>query len=746
MIYPSMRGKQSARISIPLLSGGLNISRQATEINDNQLTECSNMWFNDGVLKTRPGVECNSYFADDKMVDTGIKISYNGKRLRVYRIIEENQIYIDLYDDNGTALNGTGFSVEGTVKTAVFAGHLSASTQYIYCYYSYLKDEKLLCGIQRFKIAKSDVAGELRDGLFSEDIADIEYYEPTVIANNDFIDGYDMVTGTTFEGYNLLNGKHKVLCTSKDNDEDNNYIHAYIPSEQREGVPITVEFYTKKWGYQKLEAKEISGQNGMWHGEIKNPTKDGEIVKGYDSLVVDFINKSHRGNDGYELNSQLTIYADLEGANGGEGIGAGSGSSNVIVHLERKENTADKVCCNTQSIWYGGSTGGISGGSFLFMAGAEPNKLIWSDVDNPLYFPENNYLRIGPDSEKITKLAKMGNNLVVFKEHSVYIVTCVEGEGVTVEQLTTSAVTDVTAYAATFPTANINDDIGCDLPETVQLCRNRLVWANSTGKVYQIVTHSMTSERNIYTISGNIEKLIKQELKNIENPQTQASATSWQGYYLLALGGKTVFVMNYNNYGFSNIYSYSKTEDAENRIEWYKWEFAYDVVNVANVNENVLITVRGERKYGEDSEYSSSVFGTFNWVCRLNELSAYDNYLVGSHNLEKVDMLDIPCYFATKWFDFGMMDYYKSVDQVYLTAGSEKGGDITLSYITQRGTIGERTINLEAEQSDNENFIKTYRQLPMQKRLRHFGLKISSPGQFVFGGFVIKCKVMGGIK
>ena len=742
MIYPSMRGKQSARISIPLLSGGLNVSRQAVEINDNQLTECSNMWFNDGVLKTRPGVECNSYFVDDKMVNTGIKISYNGKRLRVYRIIEENQIYILLYDDNGTALNGKGFSVEGTVKSAVFAGHLSASTQYIYCYYSYLKDEELLCGVERFKIEKYyDVLGGLRDGLFSEDIADIEYYEPTVIVNNDFTDD-GTVTGTTFEGYNLLNGKHKILCTSKDKDENSNYLHAYIPSEQREGVPITVEFYTKKWGYQKLE---VAGQDGVWNADFA-PEKDGVTVTGYSYLNVRFENKSHINKYGnYAQNSQLTIAAGFTTGNG-EGIGAGSGSSNVIVHLERKENTADKVCCNTQSIWYGGSTGGISGGSFLFMAGAEPNKLIWSDVDNPLYFPENNYLRIGPDSEKITKLAKMGNNLVVFKEHSVYIVTCVEGEGVTVEQLTTSAVTDVTAYAATFPTANINDDIGCDLPETVQLCRNRLVWANSTGKVYQIVTHSMTSERNIYAISGNIEKLIKQELKNIENPQTQASATSWQGYYLLALGGKTVFVMNYNNYGFSNIYSYSKTEDAENRIEWYKWEFVYDVVNVSNVNENVLITVRGERKYGEDSEYSSSVFGTFNWVCRLNELSAYDNYLVGSHNLEKVDMLDIPCYFATKWFDFGMMDYYKSVDQVYLTAGSEKGGDITLSYITQRGTIGERTINLEAETPDNENFIKTYRQLPMQKRLRHFGLKISSQGQFVFGGFVIKFKVMGGIK
>ena len=732
MIYPSMRGKQSARISIPLLSGGLNVSRQATEIFDNQLTECTNMWFNDGVLKTRPGVECNSYYADDKMLNTGIKISYNGKRLRVYRIIKEKEIGILFYDDNGTATNGTGFSVDGTVKSAVFAGHLSASKQYIYCYYSYSKDEKLLCGVKRFKISE----GEYGERLEIEDLTGIEYNEPTVIVNNDFTnDG--SVTGVTFEGCNLLNGKHKILCTSKDDEEDSNYLHAYIPSEQKEGVPITVELFTKKWGYQKFV---VDGQDGLWSGEFE-PKKDGKTVEGYDYIYIRFENKSYinkSGNNNAQY-SQLTIYADLEGENGGEGIGAGSGSSNVILHLESGIIDVDDVCANTQSIWYGGSTGGISGGSFLFMAGAEPNKLIWSDVDNPLYFPENNYLRVGSDSEKITKLAKMGNNLVIFKEHSVYIATCVEGEGVTVEQLSSGAVTDVTSYAATFPTANINDDIGCDLPETVQLCRNRLVWANSTGKVYQIVTHSMTSERNIYAISGNIEKLIKQELKKIKNPSLTASATSWQGYYLLSLGNKTVFVMNYDNYGFTNIYSYSKTDDAESRIEWYKWEFVYDVVNVANVNENVLITVRGEREYEVDTR-------VFNWVCRLNELSAYDNYLVGSTGLKKIDMLDIPCSFATKWFDFGMMDYYKSIEQVYLTAGSEKGGDITLSYITQRGTVGERIIGLEAETPDNENFIKTYRQLPMQKRLRHFGLKISSQGQFVFGGFVIKFKVMGGIK
>ena len=733
MIYPSMRGKQSARISIPLLSGGLNVSRQATEIFDNQLTECTNMWFNDGVLKTRPGVECNSYYADDKMLNTGIKISYNGKRLRVYRIIKEKEIGILFYDDNGTATNGTSFSVDGTVKSAVFAGHLSASKQYIYCYYSYSKDEKLLCGVKRFKISE----GEYGENPEIEDLTDIEtyggeYYEPTVIVNNDFTnDG--SVTGTTFEGYNLLNGKHKILCTSKDDEEDSNYLHAYIPSEQKEGTSITVEFYTKKWGYQKFV---VDGQSGVWDADFGKDDIIGELDEKYKSLYVRFENKSH-----YDAQySQLTIAARFTEGNG-EGIGAGSGSSNVILHLERDVDTADKVCCNTQAVWYGGSTGGISGGSFLFMAGAEPNKLIWSDVDNPLYFPENNYLRVGSDSEKITKLAKMGNNLVIFKEHSVYIATCVEGEGVTVEQLSSGAVTDVTSYAATFPTANINDDIGCDLPETVQLCRNRLVWANSTGKVYQIVTHSMTSERNIYAISGNIEKLIKQELKKINNPKLTASATNWQGYYLLSLGNKTVFVMNYDNYGFTNIYSYSKTDDAESRIEWYKWEFVYNVVNVANVNENVLITVRGERLYEGDTEPN-----TYNWVCRLNELSAYDNYLVGSYSLEKIDMLDIPCSFATKWFDFGMMDYYKSIEQLYLTAGSEKGGYITLSYITQRGTVGERTINLEAETSDNENFIKTYRQLPMQKRLRHFGLKISSQGQFVFGGFVIKFKVMGGIK
>ena len=144
--------------------------------------------------------------------------------------------------------------------------------------------------------------------------------------------------------------------------------------------------------------------------------KDGKTVEGYDYIYIRFENKSYinkSGNNNAQY-SQLTIYADLKGENGGEGIGAGSGSSNVILHLESGIIDVDDVCANTQSIWYGGSTGGISGGSFLFMAGAEPNKLIWSDVDNPLYFPENNYLRVGSDSEKITKLAKMGNNLVIF--------------------------------------------------------------------------------------------------------------------------------------------------------------------------------------------------------------------------------------------------------------------------------------------------------------------------------------------
>ncbi|MBQ2265899.1 MAG: hypothetical protein II342_00715, partial [Clostridia bacterium] len=55
--HPIMRADSLKSLRIPDLMGGLNLRDSVNMINDNQLTECFNMWWADGALKTRPAVE-----------------------------------------------------------------------------------------------------------------------------------------------------------------------------------------------------------------------------------------------------------------------------------------------------------------------------------------------------------------------------------------------------------------------------------------------------------------------------------------------------------------------------------------------------------------------------------------------------------------------------------------------------------------------------------------------------------------
>ena len=55
MKYPSISKQPMRSISIPELSGGINLRDGISAVNDNQLTDCKNIWFKDAILKTRPG-------------------------------------------------------------------------------------------------------------------------------------------------------------------------------------------------------------------------------------------------------------------------------------------------------------------------------------------------------------------------------------------------------------------------------------------------------------------------------------------------------------------------------------------------------------------------------------------------------------------------------------------------------------------------------------------------------------------
>lgn len=126
---------------------------------------------------------------------------------------------------------------------------------------------------------------------------------------------------------------------------------------------------------------------------------------------------------------------------------------------------------------------------------AQPNAYFWSGnhaVMDPGYFPMEQYNLAGAAAEPITGFGKQQNMLVIFKERSV---------GRTVMSTVTM---DTGRVMLTMDYTAINDRTGCDLPETIRLIENHLVFANTQQGVHMLLGSSAANENNIVCISENV--------------------------------------------------------------------------------------------------------------------------------------------------------------------------------------------------------------------------------------------------
>ena len=123
---------------------------------------------------------------------------------------------------------------------------------------------------------------------------------------------------------------------------------------------------------------------------------------------------------------------------------------------------------------------------------AQPNAYFWCSNDNLSmnigYFPVPYYNFAGDSSDSITGFGKQQNLLVIFKEHSIGKAT-----------FSTTKVND--RETITMDYKAINSRIGCDLPWTIQLVDNNLVFCNTQQGVHIIRDSSTAYENNIVGIS-----------------------------------------------------------------------------------------------------------------------------------------------------------------------------------------------------------------------------------------------------
>lgn len=207
-------------------------------------------------------------------------------------------------------------------------------------------------------------------------------------------------------------------------------------------------------------------------------------------------------------------------------------TNNTVEITYRLENEVayNNIMDCTSAIVFGGTRD-----LCVVMAGSETqrNAYFWTGNDNvamnPTYFPMLQYNLAGDASEAITGFGKQQNMLVIFKEHSVGRATFNTEKIEEREQITM----DYT---------RINAETGCDLPRTIQLIDNNLVWCNRQSGVHVLRDSSAAYENNIVCISKKINGDFRKRhglfemLKNVDSAEVCSVDTDRK--YIIVYGGE----------------------------------------------------------------------------------------------------------------------------------------------------------------------------------------------------------------
>lgn len=130
-----------------------------------------------------------------------------------------------------------------------------------------------------------------------------------------------------------------------------------------------------------------------------------------------------------------------------------------------------------------------------------PNAFFWNGnnvIMDPSYWPVQHYNFGGDTEEPITGFGRQQGNLIVFKSNSVGKVSMNFTTVDIGESETTARVYIEMDYTS------INSRIGCDLPWSIQLVDNNLVFCNTKQGVHFLADSSAAYENNIICISTKV--------------------------------------------------------------------------------------------------------------------------------------------------------------------------------------------------------------------------------------------------
>ena len=761
MRRPFISNSSYYKLTVPELSGGVNLRDNISLVHDNQLTECENVWYKDGMLRTRPGTRVTDFNAVDESNTIAstygdVLVYASEKNTRIedghlyFLVVVRSDINILVKYISATNTERPVIDVATIIDMPSNTVNVFQNGRDIYLFGSLELTVSLANGLPIYKIYKEilvdEVTGEKDEGEWKAErvqtSGELAPYIPTVIINGvpskNFQDSIDTMISrgaTMLEGFNLLGNRYKMMFSNALEYESN--LSGEVGSDAMKFTLLedTWKFVGKKviativdeGGVETVHEVEITTSTGNSDEATVN-TGDNRRMRVFGKCVM-FLDS--KGSIIFTprnkfIRNCITIEAPCS----------------------NPEENLKKVLNMTFNDWYGGGSEGLYGGMHLFMGGntekGEESLVIWSDVKKPLYFSENCYAYVGDKSQKVTAFGKQGEALIIAKEREMYATQYVNNtDALTEEAVQRQALIDITTDAI-FPMTQVHGFIGCDCPKTMQLCRNRLVWANSNGKVYSLVSANQYNERSIYEVSGMVER----RLKEFSRKELQgAMSADWQGFYVLMVGSN-LFLMDYNSYGFSSVYSYSKTEDAQSRIPWWIWKLDFPndvaVLNLVSIEDKLFFSHTLNIKLRK-SNYIEMLY--FDAEAKNDEFVYIEDIAEGTVKWVRTkEQSNIHTMMHTKCFDFGTPTVLKNIPKIEMVFGTNGGAPITVTTITNRGDDSD--IYIEAPEADKYSIRHLENKLirPAIQRADRLSLKLECSGVMAVDSMAILYKQLGGLK
>ena len=342
---------------------------------------------------------------------------------------------------------------------------------------------------------------------------------------------------------------------------------------------------------------------------------------------------------------------------------------------------------------------GGTGSLCIVMGGCtdQPNAYFWNGNNAAMdatYWPMTQYQLAGDSSDPITGFGKQQSYLVIFKKRTVGR-TMISTQYVSAGDITFGVEDSSGRLTIDLPYIQINDKIGCDLPWSIQLIENNLVWCNTEQGVHYLKDSSSAYENNIVCLSKKVNGSstrhgLFEAVRNAD-PETVCSCDDTRKYWIVADGKAWVWD-----------YLLSDYKDPS----WFYF---------TNINARSFI-VKEEEVWHVDTK---------------GRITHFERTFADYNSLP----IDKVYQFSTQYF--GTYDSLKNVNSIIIAMRSDTNGTTRLQYITdyeRRYDLTDLKVrhwllsprNLTYRSLVGRGFAEVFRRRPMCRRVRHYTMRLEN--------------------